>query len=112
MAPRKKSLLPENGAAGHRDLEKELQDAKTENERLKDQLLRKAAEFENFKRRNEADWQNFQRLANERILLSILPVVDDLARRTHPELGASSARHRQAPKVDLGQASVRPAPHQ
>jgi len=70
----------ENAASGQRDLEKELQDAKAENDRLKDQLLRKAAEFENFKRRNEADWQNFQRLANERILLSFLPVVDDLTR--------------------------------
>ncbi len=65
---------------GQRDFGKELQEAKAENDRLKDQLLRKAAEFENFKRRNDADWQNFQRLANERILLSILPVVDDLTR--------------------------------
>lgn len=74
---------PENGEAtegAQRDADKELRDAKTENDRLKDQLLRKAAEFENYKRRNESDWQNFQRLANERVLLSILPILDDLNR--------------------------------
>ena len=74
---------PENGEATEgtrRDTDKELQEAKTENDRLKDQLLRKAAEFENYKRRNELDWQNFQRLANERVLLSILPILDDLTR--------------------------------
>ncbi|MGA9119048.1 MAG: nucleotide exchange factor GrpE [Bacteroidota bacterium] len=60
--------------------EKELQEARVEIDRLKDQLLRKAAEFENFKRRNEAEWQNFQRLANERILLSFLPILDDFSR--------------------------------
>ncbi len=67
-------------ASGQRDIQKELLEAKAENDRLRDQLLRKAAEFENFKKRNEGDWQNFQRLANERILLSFLPVVDDLTR--------------------------------
>lgn len=49
-------------------------------ERLKDLLLRKAAEFENYKRRMETDMGNIVRIANEGLILSFLPVVDDLER--------------------------------
>jgi molecular chaperone GrpE len=59
---------------------RELEESRAELDRLRDQLLRKAAEFENFKRRTENDWQNFQRLANERILLSFIPILDDFTR--------------------------------
>ena len=47
---------------------------------LKDQLLRKAAEFENFKRRKEQESLTFIKYAGENIILDILPVVDDLSR--------------------------------
>ncbi|MEK7818932.1 MAG: nucleotide exchange factor GrpE [Bacteroidota bacterium] len=47
---------------------------------LKDQLLRKAAEFENFKRRTETDQTNFFKFASESIITEILPIVDDFAR--------------------------------
>ena len=49
-------------------------------DQYKDMLLRKVAEFDNYKRRTEAEWLGFQRFANERILLSFLPIADDLAR--------------------------------
>ncbi len=43
-------------------------------------LLRKAADFENYKKRTEAEIQTIIRLANESLILSILPIVDDLDR--------------------------------
>lgn len=47
---------------------------------LKDQLLRKAAEFDNFKRRTEAESLNFAKFAGENIITQLLPIVDDLSR--------------------------------
>lgn len=46
----------------------------------KDQLMRKAAEFENYKRRTENEVSNVYRFANEGLLLELLPVLDDFER--------------------------------
>lgn len=46
----------------------------------KDQLLRKAAEFDNYKKRIDNDYSNFVRYANEDLLEKFLPVVDDFER--------------------------------
>ena len=46
----------------------------------KDQLLRKAAEFENYKRRIEQNSINFAKYASENIILDLLPIIDDLSR--------------------------------
>lgn len=51
-----------------------------QNSELKDALLRKAAEFENFKRRNENDQLNILKYAAEPFIKNILPVYDDLER--------------------------------
>jgi molecular chaperone GrpE len=47
---------------------------------LKDTLLRKAAEFENYKRRSENDQLNIIKYAAESFIRSILPVYDDFER--------------------------------
>lgn len=47
---------------------------------LKDQLLRKAAEFENYKRRTEQNSISFAKYASENIILELLPIIDDLSR--------------------------------
>ncbi len=47
---------------------------------LKDQLLRKAAEFENFKRRTENDQLNLIKYSAESFIIKLLPVVDDFER--------------------------------
>ncbi len=60
--------------------EKRIEEAQAQADRFKDQLLRKAAEFENYKRRTEIDWQNMQRFANEKVLLAFLPILDDFLR--------------------------------
>ncbi|MBA4407759.1 nucleotide exchange factor GrpE [bacterium] len=51
-----------------------------QNTELKDALLRKAAEFENFKRRNENDQFNIIKYAAESFIRNILPIYDDLER--------------------------------
>ena len=74
---REKSLL----------LEEEITQAKNKIEQLekevldyKDKLLRKAAEFENYKRRTENDQVNLIKYAAESFIVKLLPVVDDLER--------------------------------
>ncbi len=47
---------------------------------LKDQLLRKAAEFENYKRRTENDQLNLIKYSAESFIVKLLPVVDDFER--------------------------------
>lgn len=47
---------------------------------LKDQLLRKAAEFDNYKRRTENDLLAFTKYASENVIVQLLPVLDDLHR--------------------------------
>ena len=47
---------------------------------LKDQILRKAAEFDNYKRRTENDFASLSRFAGENIIAQLLPVLDDFNR--------------------------------
>ncbi len=47
---------------------------------LKDKLLRKAAEFENYKRRTENDQLNLLTFAAESFIQKLLPVIDDFER--------------------------------
>ena len=47
---------------------------------LKDQLLRKAAEFENYKKRIENDYATMVKFANEDLISSLLPALDDFYR--------------------------------
>ena len=55
------------------ELEKQVAD-------LKDRLLRKAAEFENYKRRTENDQLNLIKYAAESFIIKLLPVIDDFER--------------------------------
>lgn len=61
-------------------LEEELENSKIENAKLKDTLLRKAAEFENYKRRTETETSNYIKYASESLIKELLPVYDDLGR--------------------------------
>ena len=47
---------------------------------FKDRLLRKAAEFENYKRRTENDQLNLIKYAAEPFIIKLLPVIDDFER--------------------------------
>jgi molecular chaperone GrpE len=61
-------------------LKAEVENLRKEVEEYKDKLLRKVAEFENYKKRLEADFSNAVKYANEKLFLEILPIVDDLER--------------------------------
>lgn len=49
-----------------------------ERDDFRDQLLRKSAEFENYRRRTMKEKQDLIDFANEHLILKMLPVVDDL----------------------------------
>ena len=55
-------------------------DIQEEIAKLKDLLLRKAAEFENYKRRTDGEISNYIKYASENIIKELLPVYDDLGR--------------------------------
>jgi len=57
-----------------------LETAKQEAQRLKDQLLRTAADFDNFKKRTRRDITDAERKGRDEFLREILPVFDNLER--------------------------------
>ncbi|MCX6166040.1 MAG: nucleotide exchange factor GrpE [Ignavibacteriae bacterium] len=58
----------------------EIEKLKQELETYKDALLRKAAEFENYKRRTEGEISNYIKYASEHLIKQLIPVYDDLSR--------------------------------
>ncbi|MBN2570889.1 MAG: nucleotide exchange factor GrpE [Ignavibacteriales bacterium] len=63
-----------------KELTEETEKLKSEKEELKNLLLRKAAEFENYKRRSESEFAQIIKYAAEPILVKILSVYDDFER--------------------------------
>jgi len=72
-----KEVTPETEATDSNDRIAELEE---KNNELNDRLLRRAAEFENFKRRTETEKEMLFKYASEPFLLKILPIFDDLKR--------------------------------
>jgi molecular chaperone GrpE len=60
--------------------DKRIEELEKETAELKDKLLRRAAEFENYKRRTENDQLNLLKYAAESFIIKLLPVVDDFER--------------------------------
>jgi molecular chaperone GrpE len=60
--------------------ENEVEKYKQETEDWKDRCYRKAAEFENYKRRTDNDQLNLLKYAAESLIRKLLPVVDDFER--------------------------------
>ncbi|MCU0372358.1 MAG: nucleotide exchange factor GrpE [Ignavibacteria bacterium] len=60
--------------------EAETEKLKLEVQKYKDSLLRKMAEFENYKKRTDSEISNYLKYASEHLLKSLLPVYDDLNR--------------------------------
>jgi molecular chaperone GrpE len=61
-------------------LKARIEELEQANAQLKDQLLRKAAEFENYKKRSENDYQSLIKYSNEELIAKLLPIVDDFER--------------------------------
>ncbi len=66
-----------------------LEQAEAERDRLKDQLLRVAADFDNFRKRTKKDIEHAERRAKEDVLREILPVIDNLERAVQAAQGAT-----------------------
>jgi len=71
--PRPESMAP---------AEDPLERAQAEAARLKDQLLRLAADFDNFKKRSRRELEDVRKMAREDVLRDLLPVFDNLERAT------------------------------
>lgn len=70
-------LSEENESADNESPDSKL---KLELSRLNDRYLRKVAEFENYKRRTEAEKSEFFSYANQKLIGDLLPVLDDFER--------------------------------
>jgi len=68
---------PENEPA---DWERKYADLEAKLADLNDQYLRKAADFENFRKRMNREKQELTDFANQNLLLDLLPVIDDFER--------------------------------
>jgi molecular chaperone GrpE len=84
----KKKPAKKKSAKGSAELSK----IKEENARLKDQLLRKAAEFDNYKKRTERDFFDRVQNANERLITDLLEVLDDFDRSLNHAEGKDNAK--------------------
>lgn len=62
------------------NLEEKVHSLENEVNNFKELALRKAAEFENYKRRTENDQLNLIKYAAESLIIKLLPTVDDLER--------------------------------
>jgi molecular chaperone GrpE len=65
---------------GDAGLAAQLEEARRLADQYRDQLLRRAAELENYKRRSEAEIGTIIRNANENLLTALIPVLDDFHR--------------------------------
>src|SRR5690348_15757438 len=57
-----------------------LEQLTAERDRLKDQLLRTAADFDNFRKRSRKELEQAERRGKEEVLREMLPVFDNLQR--------------------------------
>ena len=69
------SMEPESSGAGERELELETKVAK-----LEDQILRRRADFDNYRRRQDREREELQRQTTAQVVEALLPALDDLDR--------------------------------
>ena len=62
------------------DLDHKITELEDQLAESRDQLLRKAADFENFRKRMNQEKQNAIEFANQTLLLDIIPIIDDFQR--------------------------------
>lgn len=62
------------------DLQKQLEEARAQSEALREQLVRKVAEFENFRKQKDREASLAGSRALENVIRELLPVIDDLNR--------------------------------
>ncbi|MGB8330015.1 MAG: nucleotide exchange factor GrpE [Polyangiales bacterium] len=77
-------IFPEEGTDGQQDAEpSDLEKARAERDRMREQLLRIAADFDNFRKRSRKEIEEVRRRTIEDTLREVLPIVDNLGRAAH-----------------------------
>ncbi|MFP4510884.1 MAG: nucleotide exchange factor GrpE [Spirochaetota bacterium] len=79
-SPNEDSAGEQSGVTRISDLEARISALEAENSELKEQYLRKQADFENFRKRMQREKEDAARFANKELLLDIVPVIDDFER--------------------------------
>ena len=74
-------LLTDEAPAAVQELDP-LEAAKAESAKLRDQLLRTAADFDNFRKRSRRELGDMEKRAREDLIKELLPVFDNLERAT------------------------------
>jgi len=80
---------PNGKPGGELTPEEKIAELETQIADLRDQLLRKAADFENFRKRMNQEKQSSIEYANQSLLLDIIPVIDDFERAIQAGEGSS-----------------------
>jgi len=73
-------IFPEDEATEAGEEPTELEKAHAERDRMREQLLRIAADFDNFRKRSRKEIEEVRRRATEDTLREVLPIVDNLER--------------------------------
>jgi len=76
----KKETVADISAEPEESVPSEAENLKKQVEEYRDSMLRKAAEFENYKRRTEIEFAKYFKYASEKIIRELLPVFDDMRR--------------------------------
>jgi molecular chaperone GrpE len=83
-------IFPEDEDGGEAESEpSELEKAHAERNRMRDQLLRIAADFDNFRKRSRKEIEEVRRRTIEDTLRDVLPIVDNLERAADAVEGAT-----------------------
>ena len=82
-------IFPEEEAAKAADERSDLEKAHAERDRMREQLLRIAADFDNFRKRSRKEVEEVRRRAIEDTLREVLPIVDNLERAADAMSGAT-----------------------
>lgn len=64
----------------HDELVQKIDELEAEKKNFQDKLARVMADFDNYRRRNDEDRSRFIKQAGEKLLLELIPVLDDLTR--------------------------------
>lgn len=74
------SPTAESSDAVTEELLARIRELEDENSELKDQYLRKSADFENFRKRTIREKEDMAAFGNQQLLLDIVPIIDDFER--------------------------------
>lgn len=87
-------------AATNEQLEGDVSRLQTENNDLQEQLLRRAAEFQNYRRRSESDRRLAEQRGRDAVLTPFLDVIDDFRRSLEASQQAAEQAESTSPAFD------------